>query len=218
MMLHFQEKLEEARYFLQKLEETPQYNVHDREFMYLLSAFLTSWRSVTDLILYDYAEIFSLGLSREDDISLHDFGLIARVTNNSQAQRFLTWFNQQVGILSNNPLWRKRNIIVHRGYPPTMRVYSLYLSGSIALLASVALSASLTVNQPAGSGGSSGIQQPISAQSVPTTNVPVVNSPASAVPQIRFVDLPEQGVIDSCRQAIALMQDFVNSALQQFGS
>jgi len=211
-MLHFQEKLEEARYFLQKLEETPQDNAHDREFMYVLSAFLTSWRSVTDLILYDYAEKFGLGLSREDDISLHDFQLVARVTNNLQATQFLVWLNQQVGILSNNPLWRKRNIIVHRGYPRTSRVYSLHLSDSIAL------SASFFVNQPVGSAGSSQILPSIASQpsSVPVTNVPVA-TPASAVPQIRFFDLPDQGVIDSCRQAMNLMQNFVNSAIQQFG-
>jgi hypothetical protein len=211
-MLHFQEKLEEARYFLQKLEETPQDNAHNREFMYVLSAFLTSWRSVTDLILYDYAEKFGLGFSREDDLSLHDFELAARVTNNLQAQQFLTWFKQQAGILSNNPLWRKRNIIVHRGYPPTLRVYSLYLSGSISL------SASFSINQPAGSAVTSQIPQPSATQPTPAINVPVVSSPVSAVPQIRFVDLPEQGVIDSCRQAMNLMQKFVDSALKQFGS
>lgn len=205
-----EEKLEEARYFLRMLNATPQDIPHEREFMHVVSAFLSSWRSVLDVILYDYSDKYHFGFSRDEAISIRDFEIAARVTNNTQALQFLTWFKQQIGILSNNPLSTKRNVIVHRGYPTINRVYAVYISGSMTL------SSSLTVqsaNQPTAGPGAI----PPAAAGAPCGSAASTPTSTTVVADIRFLDCQNQSVLDYCRQALTQMENIVNSAIQQFG-
>jgi hypothetical protein len=116
-------KLREAEYFLEALLQT-NFNKRD-EFHYNLSAFLSAWRSILDVMLYDFAELFKIGLTRENRISDYDFALVARATRNTRALKFIKWWRKKVSSLSNNKLWHMRPVIVHRGYPEMReRVYT----------------------------------------------------------------------------------------------
>ncbi|MFA5364916.1 MAG: hypothetical protein WC325_07025 [Candidatus Bathyarchaeia archaeon] len=108
-------KLMEAEYFLEILLQTD-FNKRD-EFHYNLSAFLSAWRSIFDIMLYDFAEIFKIGLSRESKIYDESFALAAHNTQNTQALGFIKWWRKKVNNLSKNRLWDMRPEIVHRGYP-----------------------------------------------------------------------------------------------------
>ncbi len=222
-----EDKLGEARFFLRKLEFTPQDAGHDTEFMYLLSAFLSSWRSVTDVMLYDFADKFHLGFSRDEPITDHDLEIAARAASNAQASQFVVWFKQQLGTLGNNPLSRKRNIIVHRGYPEMMHVHSVYVADSMALSSSFYLSnpqinAPVTMAQGAEAGTGGGAIP--TAAAVPGTGEPLTTpQPTTAQTttvtrtELRFQDRQDMSAVAYCQQAFTQMETVVNSALAQFG-
>jgi hypothetical protein len=119
-------KLNEAKYFLDALNRTQ--NTPEK-FQYNLSAFLNAWRSVLDVMLYDFAEFYSLGFTREEKLTDRDFWVAARAKNLNNALRFNEWWRQKQGTLMNNPLWKKRTITAHRGYPEVVP-YRFYVSGS----------------------------------------------------------------------------------------
>jgi hypothetical protein len=110
-------KLREAEYFLEALRQT-NFNKRD-EFHYNLSAFLTAWRSILDVMLYDFAELFKIGLTRENKMFPESFEKAARTSRNTRALEFIKWWKKEkeVSSLSNNILWRMRSENVHRGYP-----------------------------------------------------------------------------------------------------
>jgi len=211
--MQVKEKLNEAHYFLDLLKSTPQDNTHEKEFMYILSAYLNSWASVLDVLLYDYLEKFSLGFSRNDRITEREFEVAARALKNTQALSFVQWWKQQLGVLSKDPLWTKRNLIVHRGYPPTMHVYAIYIAESIAVSSTISIYGPSSYT--AGSSGPSAIPPattPGSATAQPTPQT------ARTTAEIRFADLPDRSVIDYCQRAYDEMEKIVCSALAQFGS
>lgn len=99
-----EKKIQEAEYFLNQLRNIPQ---DSDEFMYNLSAFLNAWRSVLDVMLYDYAEKFALGLTRDEKITERDFEVVAKALQHTQASQFINWWRQQRNRLMQNPLWKK---------------------------------------------------------------------------------------------------------------
>jgi hypothetical protein len=207
------EKLNEAYYFLDMLRNAPQDVAHEKQFMYILSAFLNSWASVFDVLLYDYSERFTLGFSRNERITDRDFEVAARALNHTQANQFIQWWKQQLGVLSNDPLWAKRNLIVHRGYPPTMHAYMVYITESLAISATISVHGTTTT--PAGSAG----PQPIPPATVACSATPQPAAGAvQRIAEIRFADLPDRSVVDYCQQAYDEMEKLVNSALVQFGT
>jgi len=123
-------KLEEARFFLEKFRKSLN---SEKQFIYYLSAFLSAWRSVLDVMLYDFAEYYSLGLTREHRMTDRDFFIVATAERNDQALRFLKWWEQRRQRLSKNKLWKMRGIIIHRGYPKI--VHELYFPQSTAVCA-----------------------------------------------------------------------------------
>jgi len=54
--VHARDKLAEAEYFLRQLENSQD---DKKGFDFNLSAFVVAWRSVIDIMLYDFAEKFS---------------------------------------------------------------------------------------------------------------------------------------------------------------
>ena len=115
-------KLEEARFFLEKLLESVS-GVDEKVSFYYLSAFLSAWRSVLDVMLYDFAKYYSLGLTQEDKMSNYEFSLVAKTQRNDKALDFIKWWEKKIQKLSKNKLWKMRRIIIHRGYPEIMQVY-----------------------------------------------------------------------------------------------
>lgn len=196
-------KLQEAQYFLNAVSTTEQ---STGELYYDLSAFLNAWRSVLDVMLYDFAEHYHLGLTNEDMITEHDFELAAKVLNNNDALRFITWWRQQRGSLSQDPLWSKRNIIVHRGRPPTRRVIRLYILESLALSSTLTISGS---TMPAGSA------LPVSTYT-PITQVTTI-TPSSRIVETYFQDIPDRSVVDICNEAYDEIRGIVETAERDFG-
>lgn len=115
-------KLEETRFFLEKFQKSL-VRVAEKESYYYLSAFLGAWRSVLDVMLYDFAEFYSLGLTREDRMDGSGFYIVAKAQSNSQALKFFKWWNKKIERLSRNKLWKMRPRIIHRGYPKITQIY-----------------------------------------------------------------------------------------------
>ena len=112
-------KLKEAEYFLQKLlhpKEDP--NKNPDVFRYHLSAFLSAWRSVFDIMLYDLALHYFPSLSRDDKIMYSSFRIVAKAQNHTKALQFIDWYDKKFRSLRDNPLWIKRITALHKGYPP----------------------------------------------------------------------------------------------------
>lgn len=120
-------KLAEAEYFLAALKRT----LHDPDRLhYNLSAFLSAWRSISDVMLYDFAWRYSLGFGQEDRLTYREFKTVAKVLKRAQALEFLRWWRDEFRDIKANPLYRKRNLVVHRGKPPLR--YVLYLPTRLA--------------------------------------------------------------------------------------
>ena len=103
----------------------------DEEFYFNLSAFLNAWRSILDVMMYDFNDFFALGFSREDEITEKEFGAVANALKNIQATEFIEWWRKKQGLLRNNKLWSKRNVSFHRGYPPlSEKIYNIYVGNS----------------------------------------------------------------------------------------
>jgi len=192
-------KLKEAKYFLDLLTQVQ--NEPDK-FRYDLSAFLTAWRSVLDVMLYDFSEYYFLGFNRDVGISDKELYAVAEVLSKTEALRFIRWWREKQGMLSNSPLWRKRTINVHRGYPTLVTTYNFYVSGS---------------------GWTSGTISPY----VTSVSLPANSTLGALVPQAtptivperldwRFPDFPNKSVIDMCTKAYNEMEKIVEEAETEF--
>lgn len=116
-------KLREADFFLKALHKTS-FNNRD-EFHYYQSAFLSSYRSILDIMLYDFAELYRIGLTRENRLFYSDFNRVTHATQNTRALEFIKWWRQKERSFQKERLWRMRPEIVHRGYPEMrIKVYA----------------------------------------------------------------------------------------------
>jgi hypothetical protein len=105
-------KLDETAYFLNALKR-----IETEAFDYNLSAFLCAWRSILDVMLFDFAEKYSLGFSPEALLTEDKFRHAAEASENKEALKFIAWWKKQLNEISKSPLYRKRNMVVHRVYP-----------------------------------------------------------------------------------------------------
>ena len=195
-------KLEEARYFLDALvrkEKIP------KEFIYNLSAFLSAWVSVLDVMLYDFAEHYRIGLTREDRMKSHDFQIVAKAQKNSNALQFFNWWRQTSNMLkSTNKLWNMRNITVHRGYEIAYRIY-------------VPPSMSGTTDYVLSTGKVAGFDK-IVAQGVPIEIIATdYGIPIGIVPARRdTLDIELSDLPDLCKKGFAQMEEIVEEAEKTF--
>ena len=123
-------KLDEAKYFLKVLRQLEKtgyvWKPARREaFHHNLSAFIVAWRSVVDVMLFDFAELYSLGFDPRDRITDSTFEVAAKALRHHEALKFLAWWRQKIRRLKKNPLYRRRDMIVHRGTPPATYVTAL---------------------------------------------------------------------------------------------
>ena len=123
------EKLREANYFLEEMKRLDFMGLDsgvfkDREFSYNLDGFLVAWHSVLDILRYDFAEKFSLGITRQDRVPYRDYFrhlaealAIKNSKDFSDAAAFYEWMSRQEdGLLKRHALLlEKRHIVVHRG-------------------------------------------------------------------------------------------------------
>lgn len=176
-------KLKEAEYFLQELlQRKDDYPTC----LYLLSAFLSAWKSVLDVMLYDFVNFYPLGLENEDKISDRDFWVAANALGNRKALQFIKWWRQKAHIIGNHSLSRERNRIVHKGYPP----YELYTPSTLSS-GVVTLVSGQTV---------AGFSGPIPTDTYTTSNI-----------NVEFLD-----ILEDCKNGFELIQGIVKEAEREF--
>ena len=107
-------KLAEAKYFLEKIHKS-----NESELGFNLSAFIQAWRSVFDVLLYDYAEeYFGYTEARKFKTTKNIFSEIAIVLENQGndiPRKFIDWYQKKESELSTLPFWTLRKFFVHRG-------------------------------------------------------------------------------------------------------
>ena len=111
-------KLEEARYFLEQFRETitkPKKNT------FYLSAFLHAWRSVIDIMLYDFAEYYGLhNFEKPNEFSsvitfANHISETARNQKKNQAAEFIEWWFGKLLKVWNSELSEMRKQTTHIG-------------------------------------------------------------------------------------------------------
>jgi hypothetical protein len=191
-------KLREAEYFLGELVKHEQ----DPEiFDFYMSAFLHAWRGVLDVMLHDFADHYSLGFSRQDELRYDNFERAANDISCADGVRFIRWWINKQTTLRGNPLWGKRNLSTHGGYLG-MQEQVYYLSGSGATSGSI----SLYFVPDTISGGSGAI--PVGSQ----PNI----LEKSKSKRLEFVDIPGTNAIDVCKTAFNEMRKIVEEAEKTF--
>lgn len=116
------EKLEEAKFFLEKLHASTQLLPQDlptqRESHYYLSAFLSASVSAIDYVLEDYNVKFSLHIPLTKKWLRSAFEKEAKRLDNKAALAFLEWWREKRKDLENDSIGRlvigKRHIDIHR--------------------------------------------------------------------------------------------------------
>jgi len=179
-------KLKEAEYFLKALP----YTHNTDQFYYTLSAFLSAWRSVLDVMLYDFAEHYNVGLTRKDKMYPHDFWIVAHAQKHANALEFFSWWNKKIEELSKNKLWKMRPEIVHRGYPEIK--HKIYVPDTIS-------SGSIVIVSGEEIGGVSG--------------GPFATTDFSS----DFFEVKASDVVKMCNEGFVLMESIVNEAEKKFG-
>jgi hypothetical protein len=192
-------KLREANYFLGELVKHEQ---NPETFDFFMSAFLHAWRGVLDVMLHDFAEHYSLGFSREDELRFDNFKKAAKSKNCADGVRFIDWWLSKQIMLRSNPLWSKRNLSTHGGYLG-MAEHVYYLSGSGATSGSISFYFAQT-GVSAGSGGA-----------IPVSSHAVIQ-PDYASKRLEFVDIPGIHAIEVCRNACSEMEKIVEEAERTF--
>lgn len=116
------EKLEEAKFFLEKLrassQSLPQDLATQRESCYYLSAFESAAVSVIDYLLEDCNDKCSLGIPLSEKYLRSAFKREAERPGNEAALEFFQWWKQRREQLENDPIGKlligKRHIDIHR--------------------------------------------------------------------------------------------------------
>ncbi len=129
MIMSAEDKLEEAKYFLDILKKISRTitadsqwkegrDVHAIEpiFKYNFNACVQALRSVFYVLLYDYAEkYFKYSLERQYYMDEKKFSKIARKCGSSESNKFIKWYRQKSKELRKLHLWDVRVTAVHRG-------------------------------------------------------------------------------------------------------
>jgi hypothetical protein len=184
-------RLGEAKFFLDQLKN---HESDSEKFEYYMTAFLTSWRSVMDVMLYDVAEHF-LGLSRDDQYNEEEIRAIAEKKGCKEVINFVSCWSGKQKILLKTPLWNKRNVSFHRGYP-SMNIEFIYLGNSGGT------SGTISVNLRAYTPDLSG-EYPIRGP---------VPQPDFASKRFSFSDIPGRSAISVCEEAYDQIERFVDEA------
>jgi hypothetical protein len=109
-------KLRAAEYHLRRMSE--EYERSTEIFNYELECFLVTIRSVLDVLLYDFAKKFQLGIDVNERLDYNTFRNRATKKNNIRASEFIEWWQKTKKELENSKvgfLLKKRDIAVHRG-------------------------------------------------------------------------------------------------------
>jgi hypothetical protein len=193
-------KLSEAKYFLGLL---PIFQEDTNKFYYNLSAFLNAWRSVLDIMLYDFAEHYSLGFTREVELNDKDFFAVATALNKTEAVEFVKWWRKKQGVLKSDPLWEKRIISFHRGNVAIYQnIYALGTGSSSGTISFGAYGYSPYVSPLVGGA--------FTPHTIPTKSI--------GTSFWSFKDFPDENLIDKCKEGYARLEAVVVEAETMFSA
>ena len=109
-------KLLGAKYHLDRMKEM--YLKNEEYFINELEAFLTKLRSVPDVLLEDFNQKFSLGISQKEYLSPKRFKEKAQRCQNNEALKFIKWWNNKMNRIRLSKFgkifFEKRNLSIHR--------------------------------------------------------------------------------------------------------
>ena len=112
------EQLHDAKYLLTILRDKNERT----EVRPLLSGLLAIVRSIPDHLLEEYNIKLSLNIPLSEELRIKNICYKAILLNNSRAISFLTYYMNELDVLSTNPLWKtvkkKRDIKFHRSDTP----------------------------------------------------------------------------------------------------
>ena len=108
------EKIDEAKYFLDKIKKA----TDRKDFIPNLSAYVSATRSIPDYLLEDYNVKYGLKISLDKRLNKDIFEEVARRRNNPNAIAFIKGYNNNFKKLTRDKIAKllltKRNIRVHR--------------------------------------------------------------------------------------------------------
>jgi len=115
VLLTAKRKLDEARFFLEKLRSS---DLGSDEFRFYASACASAMYGSLQHLLYDYAKKFWPSLDAEEYLNSWLFSLLAKATQQSDAMRFVQWYNKLTGRIESNAdakeVWKMRHTETHR--------------------------------------------------------------------------------------------------------
>ncbi|MGD0072363.1 MAG: hypothetical protein ABSB71_12490 [Candidatus Bathyarchaeia archaeon] len=119
-----EQKLEEAKYFLEGMKKT---RIEPKSCYFNYSAFLSAWRSVFETLLYEGAIYYGIydqylkryrKIPRELKSNEEKYLFIAAQIGNSQAVEFFGWMKAKLTEIRHTDLYQERNKAVHEGKIP----------------------------------------------------------------------------------------------------
>lgn len=196
-------KLREAAYHLDALRKN---QANDEPFEFEMSAYLYAWRSILDVMLYDFSEFYSLGFTRNDWLDFDRFLKAAKAKKCRDAEGFICWWFGKQKVLESNQLWTERNVYAHRGYSgmkgAQTKVFYLIGSGGASGTILPFLPGSETI---AGSSGGA----------IPTTSQ-AIHQVLEPPKRWEFINIPGEDAIAVCEKALDEMSKIVGEAEKEF--
>jgi len=197
-------KLQGAAYHLQRMEEV--YLKNDEFFTYELEAFLVKLKSVTDVLLEDFNEKFSLGISLEKKLTSKIFENKARQLQNYRAISFIQWWNNKIRQIRSDQLgsilFKKRNISIHRKVvKPDLKRITLYET----------IHYSVTVRAYDEKGNL--IKE---VKSPETPQEPEKPKPKPPEVEWYFIEYPNENVLEVSKKLFQMIKGFVEEAKNRF--
>jgi len=137
-MLEAEKKLQGAKYHLDRMREM--YLDNEKFFTYELESFLAKIRSVPDVLLEDYNQIFSLGISLEENLDSKIFQKRAKQLKLPTAVSFIEWWKNEMKTLwadsIGSIIFGKRNVSIHR-VTVTPNLKKISITATIRAIASI---------------------------------------------------------------------------------
>jgi len=206
-------KLQEAEYFLNQMKS---HATGSMDYRFHLNAFLTSARSVLDVLLYDYGMMYGL-FTLNDRVNPQDFQKLATGRGNTTAMNFYSWWTTKTGSVANDPvggfLSKQRNISVHRGQPA--------MNFTLILPETISFHSGLVFNPPSVTAGSPGPNAIDVTTAKPSNHGSATPTPAPSPPPRQattasFAGYPSASATDICEKYLQMLSSIVTEARTAF--
>jgi len=198
-----EKKLRGAIYHLQRMEEA--YLKNEENFIYELEAFLVKVISVPDVLLEDFNEKLSLGISLEEKLYPETFEERARELQNAQAMSFIQWWRSKMEQIRSDKLgsifFGKRNISVHRKVVrPDLK---------ITLYETIRITDSINIRKYDEKGN---LIEDVKSLEIP----PALEEPKPSEIEWCFSEYPDENVLEACKKILQTVKRFVEEAKSRF--